>query len=113
MSKYKATSRGILKDGHTMFAEDIVKELNNIDHLRQGLRLMEGIVLPKKALIAKADKLKESLLSYDDWEDRKALDLFVEKYAGKEVNVFTKDYEDYFIVEDNNVVMCAGTFGFI
>ncbi len=41
MSKYKATSRGILKDGHTMFAEDIVKELNNIDHLRQGLRLME------------------------------------------------------------------------
>ena len=28
MIKYKSTSRGILKDGHAMFADDIASELN-------------------------------------------------------------------------------------
>ena len=42
MIKYKSTSRGILKDGHTMFADDIVKELNRGAHLEEVIKPKEG-----------------------------------------------------------------------
>ena len=37
MITYKATSRGVLKDGHTMFADDISRELNRKAHLEELL----------------------------------------------------------------------------
>lgn len=42
MITYKNTSRGILKDGHTMFAEDIAKELNRKAHLEEIIKPRDG-----------------------------------------------------------------------
>ena len=43
-AKYKDASRGILKDGHTMFSSDIVKELNRKSFLEEeNLKLKEQL----------------------------------------------------------------------
>ncbi len=42
MIKYESTSRGILKDGHTMFPEDIAKELNRKAYLEELIKPIEG-----------------------------------------------------------------------
>jgi len=42
--KYKETSRGILKDGHTMFTQDIVADLNRKEYLEgEYMKLKERV----------------------------------------------------------------------
>ena len=43
-AKYKSASRGILKDGHTMFSSDIARELNRKSFLEEeNLKLKEQL----------------------------------------------------------------------
>jgi len=44
MYKYTENSRGILKDGHTMFAKDIVADLNRKSHLEEKVLELESTI---------------------------------------------------------------------
>jgi hypothetical protein len=85
--------------------------IRKAEKLTKRVNELESIVLPKKAKVSNAKNLEKALLAYDSW-NIKDLRLFIDKYADKEVEVFTH-YDDYFIVDDNNVVMVDGTFEFI
>ncbi len=110
---YKEDSRGILKHGHTMFAADIVKELNRKDYLEKRVRHLEMALMANTAKVKPYKELKESLLAYDDWScHEEALEVFLDEYADQEVDIFAQ-HGDYFILEDNNVVMPKDSFDFI
>lgn len=108
--KYKESKHGIEKDGHTMFDHDIVTDLNRKSYLENRLLLLSRACQIKKVTVVSQSKLLQSLLSYDDWENTQdELYEFVNKYANKQVEVF-EQYGDYFILEDNNVVMPLDSF---
>ena len=113
MIKYTENSRGILKDGHTMFAQDIALELNRKSYLENRVLLLEQACLPKKVIIVSGEKLKESLLAVDSWEGNESeLNDFIEIYENKKTEVF-EQHGDYFILEDNNVPMPEDSFMFV
>ena len=110
MIKYEENKHGISKDGHTMFDQDIVMELNRKAYLEDRVLLLERACGLQKVTVVSKPALLDSLLSYDDWEHEKdKLYEFVGKYANKRVDVF-EQYGDYFILEDNNVVMPLDSF---
>lgn len=112
MIEYKVKGCRILKDGHTMFNEDIAKELNRKAYLEDRVKLLEMAVQVKRATISCKDELLRSLLAYDSWAGHEnELSSFVTKYAGKDVDIF-EDANDFFILCDNNVPMPADSFTF-
>jgi hypothetical protein len=113
MYKYEAGIRGIEKDGHTMFEQDVVQDLNRKSYLEARVLLLDRALLPKKIVVVCGEKLKASLLAVDSWEGNESeLEDFIEIYANKETEVF-EQHGDYFILEDNNVPMPKDSFMFV
>tara|TARA_R110000772_G_scaffold264992_1_gene386018 strand:+ start:767 stop:1105 length:339 start_codon:yes stop_codon:yes gene_type:complete len=112
MIEYKVKNNEILKDGHTMFKLDIARELNRKAFIENRLLLLERACLLKKAVVIGKLALIDELKAVDSWEDDVQLNIFADKYANKEVDIF-EQCGDYFILEDNNVVMPAFSFDFI
>ena len=48
MTKYKLNRGSILKDGHTMFFEDVVRELNGIQALRNKIKELRSEMKMRK-----------------------------------------------------------------
>jgi len=67
MISYKATSRGILKDGHTMFAEDIARELNRKAYLESRIEPVDGTKEIKDELVIILGERSKSNASLDKY----------------------------------------------
>ncbi len=67
MITYKATSRGILKDGHTMFADDIARELNRKAYLESKIEPVEGVAEIKDELAVILGERSKSNASVDKY----------------------------------------------
>jgi hypothetical protein len=67
MTTYKNTSRGITKDGHTMLADDIAKELNRKSHLEALIKPETGEQQLIDALTTTLNKRSPSRATLDGY----------------------------------------------
>ena len=49
MIKYTVKNNNILKDGHTMFLEDVARELNRKEYLEEQILLLKARVTNEKS----------------------------------------------------------------